>query len=111
MQLQTLDLGMSNEVQDLGKSIILPAPPLNCRVGEPCGFTLSTRTSVGLPLPHGGLQLRVRTANGGNDVLCTDLMDGGYDCQLPSSWTATRGNFDFIVTCRRTAKTSCRSGR
>jgi hypothetical protein len=98
MQLQTLDLGMSNEVQDLGKSIILPAPPLNCRVGEPCGFALSTRTAVGLPLPHGGLQVRVRKADEGSDVLCADLMDGGYDCQLPHSWTVVQGDFDFIVS-------------
>jgi hypothetical protein len=100
LQLQTLDLGMSNEVQDLGKSIILPAPPLNCRVGELCGFTLSTRTSAGLALPHGGLQLRVRK-DGGSDALCTDQMDGGYGCQLPASWTVMRGDFDFIVGGRR----------
>jgi hypothetical protein len=104
LQLQTLDLGMSNEVQDLSQSIILPAPPLNCRVGEPCGFTLSTRTAAALPLPHGGLQIRVRKADMTYDIrhmtdmLCTDQMDGGYDCQLPQSWTAVRGDFDFIVS-------------
>ena len=42
LQLQTLDLGMSNEVADLHRSIILPAPPFDCRVGEPCSFALST---------------------------------------------------------------------
>jgi hypothetical protein len=98
MQLQTLDLGMSNEVQDLGRSIILPAPPLACRVGEPCGFTLSTRTAAALPLPHGGLQMRVRKADGGSDALCTDQMDGRYDCQLPLSWTTMEGDFDFTVS-------------
>jgi hypothetical protein len=85
-------------VQDLGKSIILPAPPLACRVGEPCGFALSMRTAAGLPLPHGGLQVRVRRAERTGNALCADLMDGGYDCQLPQSWTAVQGDFDFIVS-------------
>jgi hypothetical protein len=96
--LQTLDLGMSNEVQNLGKSIFLPGPPLACQVGEPCGFSLSTRTAAALPLPHGGLQLRVRKADEGSEIPCADLMDGDYDCQLPPSWTAVRGDFDFIVS-------------
>jgi hypothetical protein len=175
LRLQTLDLGMSNEVADLHRSIILPAPPFDCRVGEPCGFTVSTRTVAGLPLSHGGLQVRVQVLRGPaadlceqakadanvyaprktdinntnalrikeaegfltinstmhmgvlsgtvmngtmqtgaptdttahvdpqNEVkicgqLCTDLMDGGYDCQLPLSWTATQGVFDFAVS-------------
>jgi hypothetical protein len=99
LQLQTLDIGMSNEVADLHRSIILPAPPFYCRVGEPCAFLLSTRTAAGLPLPHGGLLVRVRTnAERGGDAMCTDLMDGGYDCQLPAPWTTARGDFDFIVS-------------
>ena len=57
--LSTLDLGMSDEKEDLGKSIITPAAPLDCRVGAPCDFTLSTRTSSGLQLPHGGLEIKV----------------------------------------------------
>ena len=81
---------MSNEVQDLSKTIILPAPPLACRVDEPCGFALSTRTAAPLPLPHGGLQVRVRKANGASDVLCVDLMDGGYDCHLCQADRAVR---------------------
>jgi hypothetical protein len=97
LQLQTLDLGMSNEVADLHRSIILPAPPVGCRVGEPCGFALSTRTVAGLPLPHGGLQLWVRTVDGSSDTHCADLMDGSYDCQLPPTWTATEGVVDFVV--------------
>jgi hypothetical protein len=98
LQLQTLDLGMSNEVQDLGKSIILPAPPLACRVDERCGFVLSTRTVAGLSLPHGGLQVRVRKVEGGDDALCDDTMDGSYECQIPPTWTAVQGNFDFVVS-------------
>jgi hypothetical protein len=101
LQLQTLDLGMSNEVADLYRSIILPSPPVDCKVGEPCGFVLSTRTAAGLPLPHGGLQLRVRKVGGGGDKLCVDLMDGWYDCQLPLSWTTARGDFDFVSRWRR----------
>ena len=97
LQLQTLDLGMSNEVADLHRSIILPAPPFDCRVGEPCSFALSTRTTAGLPLPHGGLQVRVQTV-GDRDTLCPNLMDGSYDCQLPPSWTAVQGHVDFVVS-------------
>jgi hypothetical protein len=98
LQLQTLNLGMSNEIADLHRSIILPAPPFHCRVGEPCGFTFSTRTTMGLPLPHGGLQVGVRTSDGGSDTLCPDLMDGDYECKLPPSWTAAQKEVDFVVS-------------
>jgi hypothetical protein len=98
LQLRTLDLGMSDEKEDLGRSIILPAPPLACRVGEPCTFTLSTRTVTGLALPHGGLQVRVRKTAENTDQLCVDLMDGSYNCHLPNAWTTAQGDFDFLVS-------------
>jgi hypothetical protein len=57
--LKTLDLGMSNEKADLTKSVITPAPPLACRVGEPCDFTVETRTAYGLRLGFGGLLINL----------------------------------------------------
>ena len=86
--LRTLDLGMSDEKEDLGKSVITPAPPLNCRVGEPCEFTLSTRTSLGLSLPHGGLSVAVQTSSAPVKMqLCTDQMNGTYAVKGPANPT------------------------
>jgi hypothetical protein len=85
LYLRTLDMGMSDEKEDLTKTIIKPSPPLtHCRVGEDCSLQLSTRTPEGLQLPHGGLQMTVTHA----DVLsaptctCEDQMDGTYSCVL-----------------------------
>ena len=78
LDLSTLDLGMSSENGDLTKSVITPAPPLECRVGEPCGFTLSTRTKAKMLLPHGGLSVAVHKTETAASVPCTDRMDGTY---------------------------------
>ena len=37
--LKTLDLGMSDEKEDFGKTIVKPTPPLTCRVGDECKIT------------------------------------------------------------------------
>ena len=37
--LKTLDLGMSDEKEDFGKTIVQPSPPLACRVGDVCRLT------------------------------------------------------------------------
>ena len=39
--LKTLDLGMSDEKEDFGKTVVQPTPPLMCRVGDPCQLILS----------------------------------------------------------------------
>ena len=98
--LSTLDLGMSSEKEDLQNSVLKPAPPLQCSVGEPCLFTLFTRTQLGLQLPHGGLSVVVRTENVAEDeaVSCVDEMDGRYLCTFLPSWVATQGEVDFVVS-------------
>ena len=98
LDLSTLDLGMSDENEDLTKSVITPAPPLECRVGEPCGFTLSTRTEAKMLLPHGGLSVAVRKAETAASVPCTDKMDGTYTCAFPADWITRRTEFDFVVS-------------
>ena len=45
--LKTLDLGMSDEKEDFGKTIVQPTPPLTCRVRQECKLTLLTRTAAG----------------------------------------------------------------
>eukprot|EP01051_Picozoa_sp_SAG22_P002087 SAG22_NODE_89_length_21278_cov_16.698758_6_plen_888_part_00 len=137
--LETLDIGMSNERQDLAKSgettllrlystslpllylqvivvslqiqwlidrlvaVITPAPPLHCRVGLPCEFVLSTRTSESLLLPHGGLQVSVQEAfasvreTSTQSTDCRDLMDGRYACTFPAAWTAVERTLVFSV--------------
>ena len=77
-QLRTLDIGMSSEKEDLGRSIITPAPPLRCTVGRACAFRVHTRTVDGLPLPHGGLEITVDIDDSAEAVVCDDLMDGDY---------------------------------
>jgi hypothetical protein len=61
-QLETLGLTLTSEHEDLPNSIITPAPPLNCRVGVPCQFQLSTRTPDGVSLSHGGLRVEIEKA-------------------------------------------------
>ena len=99
LYLSTLDLSMSDEKEDLDKSVIRPAPPLDCRVGEPCEFMLSTRTRLGLSLPHGGLSVAVQTGSSPhvNTQLCADQINGSYACTLPSAWVAAEGEFDFVL--------------
>eukprot|EP01051_Picozoa_sp_SAG22_P005395 SAG22_NODE_319_length_12493_cov_33.326475_1_plen_635_part_00 len=48
-RLKTLAVDMSDEIADLALSIIQPSPPLSCRVGQPCGLSLVTRTHAGTP--------------------------------------------------------------
>ena len=96
--LSTLDLGMSDEKEDLGMSVITPAPPLDCRVGEPCEFTLSTRTQLGLALPHGGLSIALNLRTGSTTLdtqPCSDMMNGAYACTFPAAWIATEGELEF----------------
>ena len=91
---------MSDTFEDLTKSVITPAPPLDCRVGVPCVFTLSTRSELGKQLPHGGLSVAVRIASVAEAEahLCTDQMDGTYACVFPTAWIATKGESLFIVS-------------
>lgn len=99
MYLRTLDMGMSDEKEDLTKTIVQPTPPLTCHVGEPCTLQLSTRTSDGLQLPHGGKQMRVTNAADptAQECTCTDRMDGTYSCIFPPAWTSHKDEFDFVV--------------
>ena len=77
----------SSEKEDVPYSVIQPAPLLQCRVGSPCGFTLLTRTRLGMQLPHGGLSVAVRTADVAEHdaAACTHMMNGGYACVFSSS--------------------------
>ena len=75
--------------------MITPAPPLDCQVGAPCGFTLSMRTHLELQLPHGGLSVAVQT--GSSRSPCTDKMNGEYLCQFKPELTATKGEFLFTM--------------
>ena len=97
LYLETLDIGMSNEEPRPDKTVLHPIPPLACRVGDECSLTLVTRTHDGAPVPHGGVQMAVRKI--GSDVKCdcADQMNGSYVCAFPSSWTASRGEFDFSL--------------
>jgi hypothetical protein len=99
MHLRTLDVGMSNETQDITKTIIQPTPPLtHCRVGEECQLELSTRTSEGLPLAHGGLLMTVmRTDDSSVLCECDDQMDGTYTCLFPRTWTSRQAEFEFLL--------------
>eukprot|EP01046_Picozoa_sp_COSAG06_P066888 COSAG06_NODE_17085_length_961_cov_3.256381_1_plen_213_part_00 len=104
MHLRTLDLGMSQEKEDLTKTIIQPSPPLtDCRVGEECRLQLSTRTSEGMQLPHGGLQMTVTRADDPSSPVCAceDSMDGTYSCVFPSAWTSRKAEFDFVLAADR----------
>lgn len=105
LQLQTLDLGMSNENADLTRSIIQPTPPIACRVGEICEFRISTRTTEGLPLPHGGLRIQaaVTTEEDQYAELCTcsDSNDGSYVCTLPEDLVATSAELRFALHADR----------
>eukprot|EP01051_Picozoa_sp_SAG22_P004150 SAG22_NODE_215_length_14950_cov_4.960676_1_plen_689_part_10 len=98
--LQTLALGMSDEVEDLMMTVITPAPPLNCRVGGgPCGLTISMRTRLGLQLNSGGLFIAVaKKADEQSSVVCTDMMDGTYACVLPDPWISRQGQFDIVIS-------------
>eukprot|EP01051_Picozoa_sp_SAG22_P001953 SAG22_NODE_82_length_21749_cov_10.719769_10_plen_214_part_00 len=98
--LETLDLGMSDQKEALQESVITPTPPLDCRVGTECKFTLSTRTSAGLLLPHGGLSVAVRTAqqSAAEASICSDGMNGAYLCVFPTASVAVKGEFDFLVS-------------
>ena len=98
MHLRTLDLGMSDEKEDLSKTIVQPTPPLACFVGEPCTLQLSTRTVDGLQLPHGGLQVHVTHADTASQCICEDRMDGTYSCLFSPVWTSHKGEFDFILS-------------
>ena len=100
MYLRTLEIGMSDEKEDLTKTIIQPTPPLTCHVGEPCALHLSTRTVDGLPLPHGGLQMSIAHAGDPSapGCVCEDHMDGTYACLFPSAWTSHRAEFDFVIS-------------
>ena len=97
LHLRTLDLSMSDEVTDLGMSIILPPPPLNCRVGDMCAFTVATRTATGLHLPHGGLGIAVHSVDR-DSLQCSDLMTGEYSCDIPDLWTSHQGRVVFSLS-------------
>ena len=84
-------------LQDLQKSVITPAPPLDCRVGVPCSFTLSMRTRLELQLPHGGLSVAVQTWSPAVTQPCTDMMNGEYVCAFQAESIAAQGDFDFTV--------------
>jgi hypothetical protein len=97
-RLRTLDLSQSDESEELSKSVLHPQPPFTCRVEEPCGLTISARTSEGVQLPHGGILMYVSKAgNGGDNCACTDQMDGTYVCDFPQSWTVAAGEFLFTL--------------
>ena len=98
LYLETLDLGMSDQKEDLLKSVITPAPPLDCRVGTECKFTLSTRTTAGLNLPHGGLAIAIKKAAGQQVIPCVDAMTGSYICTFPELWIGSATEFDFVVS-------------
>eukprot|EP01045_Picozoa_sp_COSAG04_P034046 COSAG04_NODE_7290_length_1153_cov_0.949715_1_plen_355_part_10 len=100
MYLETLDLGMSDEKEDFGKTIVQPTPPLTCRVEDECKLTLVTRTAAGTQLPHGGAEMRVNKAGdiAATECACTDQMDGTYECIFPAEWTAVKGEFDFVLS-------------
>ena len=89
---------MSNEKEDLQKSVITPAPPLDCQVGVECQFVLSTRTRLGLLLPHGGLTVAVRPAHSDAQTECLDNFDGTYLCAFSSGSITVKGEFDFVVS-------------
>jgi hypothetical protein len=93
MNLRTLDLGMSDEVADYGKTVIQPTPPLDCRVGEVCQLQVVLRTAGGLHLPHGGQVMTIH--KGSLRQLCEDRMDGSYLCILSTAWIARREEFEF----------------
>jgi hypothetical protein len=95
--LRTLDIGMSDESPDLGKTILSPASPLSCRVAEPCHMEVVTRTSSGLQVPHGGLRLQIVKTNAEEVCHCEDNLDGRYFCMLPQSWTTVQGLFEFTL--------------
>ena len=88
---------MNYASQDLQKSVITPAPPLDCRVGEPCGFTLSMRTRLELQLPHGGLSVAVQTGSPAVTRPCTDMMNGEYLCTFNAELIAATGEFEFTL--------------
>ena len=100
MHLSTLDLGMSDEKEDLTKTIVQPTPPLTCTVGQPCTVQLSTRTGNGLQLPHGGLSMRISHYDDATaaECICEDQMDGAYICLFPVEWTSHKGEFDFVLS-------------
>ena len=77
--------------------MITPAPPLDCRVGVPCSFTLSMRTRLELQLPHGGLSVAVQTWSPAVTQPCTDMMNGEYVCAFQAESIAAQGDFDFTV--------------
>eukprot|EP01045_Picozoa_sp_COSAG04_P021873 COSAG04_NODE_2392_length_4215_cov_30.281873_2_plen_985_part_01 len=101
--LQTMDMGMSSDTEDLSRCVITPSPPLQCRVARACSLILSTRTAHGANLPHGGLRVEVsrldamRTSSLGSSP-CLDLMDGTYTCDFPTAWISKSGSFAFELT-------------
>ena len=99
LSMRTLDLSMSSEVADLARTVVFPSPPLNCRVGEAslCQLRLFTRTSEGLSLPHGGLEVTVERPDHSSAGKCQDEMDGTYACVLPPEWFTSQSVFDFLL--------------
>ena len=98
MHLKTLDIGMSDEEPSFEKTVVQPIPPLSCRVGDECVLTMTTRTSSGGQLPHGGVRMTVSKTDGSDsDCVCVDQMDGSYVCVFPPSWTSHQGVFDFAL--------------
>lgn len=98
--LSTLSLAMSSAHEDLSRSVYVPGPPLNCRVGQPCNFQIQMRTLEGIPVPHGGRIVRVTRLESEPEATfeCLDGLDGTYDCSFPSEWLAHRGEFEFHVS-------------
>jgi hypothetical protein len=98
LHLKTLDIGMSDEKPAFEKTLIQPTPPITCRVGDECSLRLVTRTIDSVQLPHGGVRMSVKIADGSEQACaCVDHMDGSYECVFPPSWTSRRGEFDFTV--------------
>jgi hypothetical protein len=100
--LETLGLTLTSEQQDLPNSIITPAPPLICRVGSPCQFQLSTRTSDGVSLSHGGLRVNIEKAYAafGTNVDAWSVWvmqhDAGQVC-LGGNGAPTRSSANYLV--------------
>ena len=79
MALKTFSLGLSDERADLSKSILVPTPSLQCKVGEPCSVEIKTRNAEKLQLPHGGLRMELTNNVEREEVcVCEDQMDGSY---------------------------------
>ena len=99
--LRTLELSTSLETVDLSKTLIGPAPPIDCAVGVDCSFSITTRTSSSVPMSRGSQRIVVQWTNApftrleDAQFVCTDNKDGTYTCHVPSDWLQSAGLIDF----------------